>query len=133
MMNELGSLEAVPHLIRELLRDMTNNSPVIGAAVITTEGFPFLTHFKAGTNETALAAIISSLYSAGLQTVQELRQGRLKSVIIEGDCGTTLVLAISDNYLLAVTAPENAKLGLVFNDAKRVGREVARLLQELVE
>jgi len=121
----------VPHLIRELLKDMSTNSPILGAAVLPVEGLPFVSYFHSGTNDAAVAALVASIHAAGEQTVKELRQGTIKSIIVEGSAGTTLVLAISKDYLLVVTAPENAKLGLVFNDAKRVGRETARLLQEL--
>jgi hypothetical protein len=44
----------------------------------------------------------------------------------------TLTIAITGDYLLTVTAPENAMLGLVFNDAKITAREANKLLQHLV-
>ncbi|TXT55776.1 MAG: hypothetical protein BAJATHORv1_30158 [Candidatus Thorarchaeota archaeon] len=119
----------IPELLKELLRDLSNNSPILGAAILSQEGLPLESHFHRGLEEATIAAMVAGIYSTGEQTVRELRQGNLRNIIIEGDMGTTIVLSIPGGYLLCVTAPENAKLGLIFNDAKRVAREASRLIQ----
>jgi predicted regulator of Ras-like GTPase activity (Roadblock/LC7/MglB family) len=121
----------IPHLLRQLLRDLSHSSPILGAAILPVEGLPFVSYFHSNIDDAAVAALVASAHAAGEQTVKELRQGTLRSIIIEGLGGTTLILSINRDYILVVTAPENAKLGLVFNDAKRAGREAARLMQEL--
>ncbi len=118
--------------ISDLLKDLSNTSPILGAAVFSIEGLPFVSRFHGGTEEVSVAAIVAAIYAAGDQTVKELRQGELKSIIIEGDLGTTLVISISGDYLLTVTAPENAKIGLIFNDAKKTAREARRLLHQVL-
>ena len=115
-------------LLKDMLRDLSSSSPILGAAVLSIEGLPLVSHFHAGTEDAAIAAMVASLYATGQQTVRELRQGILKAVIIQGDLGTTVVISISQEYLLAVTAPDNAKLGLIFNDSKRAARKAAKLL-----
>lgn len=118
----------VSELLKDMLRDLSSTSPILGAAVLSIEGLPLVSHFHAGTEDAAVAAMVASIYATGQQTVRELRQGALKSVIIQGDMGTTVVVSISPEYLLAVTAPENVKLGLVFNDSKQAARKAAKLL-----
>jgi len=118
--------------INDLLRDLSNKSPILGAAVFSIEGLPFVSRFHGGIEEASIAAIVAAIHAAGDQTVKELRQGELKSIIIQGDLGTTLVISISADYLLTVTAPENAKLGLIFNDAKRVAREARKILHQVL-
>ncbi len=120
----------VPGMLKEMLRKLSSNSPILGAAVLSIEGLPLVSYFHGRTEEVAVAAMVAGIYSAGEATVRELRQGDLKSIIIEGEMGTTLVIAMHGGYLLAVTAPENARLGLVFNDSKKVAREAAKLLQD---
>ena len=116
--------------ISDLLKDLASKSPILGAAVFSVEGLPFVSRFHSGTEEAAIAAIAAAIHAAGDQTVKELRQGELKSIIIQGDLGTTLVIAISSDYLLTVTSPENAKLGLVFSDAKKAAREARKILHQ---
>lgn len=114
--------------LSDLLRELSSKSPILGAAIFSIEGLPFVSRFHGGTEEASIAAIVAAIHAAGDQTVKELRQGELKSIIIEGDLGTTLVISISADYLLTVTAPENAKLGLIFSDAKKTAREAGKLL-----
>ncbi len=121
----------VLQLLKELLRDLSRNSPILGAAIFSVEGLPLVSYFHTNIEDVSVAAIVASAYAAGEQTVRELRQGELRTIIIEGTMGKTLVLAIPGGYLLTVTAPDNAKLGLVFNDAKRVAKEASRLMQEI--
>lgn len=115
-----------------LLKDLSNRSPILGAAIFSVEGLPLVSHFHAGTEEVSVAAMVAGMHAAGEVTVKELKQGDLKSIIIQGDLGTTLVINISVDYLLTVTAPENAALGLIFSDAKKVAREARKILHENV-
>lgn len=126
-MQDPSSNKLQEHL-RELLKTLANKSPILGAAIFSVEGLPLVSHFHAGTEEVSVAALVASMHSAGEQTVKELKQGDLKSIIITGSLGTTLVISISPDYILAVTAPENAMLGLIFTDAKRSAREARKIL-----
>jgi predicted regulator of Ras-like GTPase activity (Roadblock/LC7/MglB family) len=125
-----GAVDA-PTILKEVLKNLSNNSPILGAAILSVEGLPLVSHFHGGTEDVAVAAMVAGIHSAGEQTVRELRQGELKTIIIEGNRGTTVVISMPSDYLLAVTAPENARLGLVFNDAKRAAREASKILRDL--
>ncbi len=118
--------------LRALMRDLTVNSPVLGAAIFSVEGLPLVSHFHSTTEDVTVAAMVAGMHSAGEQTVGELRLGDLKSIIVQGDLGTTIVIVIPGGYLLMVIAPENAKLGLVFNDAKATARRASRVLRGLL-
>ncbi|TFG31047.1 hypothetical protein EU527_13450 [Candidatus Thorarchaeota archaeon] len=126
-MEGYNNLKLQEHLLH-LLKDLSNKSPILGSAIFSVEGLPLVSHFHAGTEEVSVAAMVAGIHAAGEQTVKELKQGDLKSIIIQGDLGTTLVINISTDYLLTVTAPENAALGLIFSDAKRAAREARKIL-----
>lgn len=113
-----------------MLKELSNKSPILGAAIFSVEGLPLVSHFHAGTEEVTVAAMVAGIYAAGEQTVKELRQGDLKSIIIQGDLGTTLVISVSPDYILTVTAPENAALGLIFSDAKRTAKDARKILHQ---
>jgi len=121
----------VPNILKEVLKKLSNNSPILGAAILSVEGLPLVSHFHGGTEDVAVAAMVAGIHSAGQQAVRELRQGTLKYIIIQGNRGTTLVITMPSEYLLAITAPENARLGLIFNDAKRAAREASKILRDL--
>ena len=130
-MNEHSAADELEPL-KALLRNLSHRSPILGAAIFSIEGLPFVSHFSSGVEEVSVAAMVASIQAVGEQTVNELRQGELRSIIIQGTRGTTLTVAVTKGYLLTVTAPDNAKLGLIFNDAKKCAREATRLLEELL-
>jgi len=116
--------------LMSLLRDLSSKSPILGAAIFSVEGLPLVSHFHIGTEEVSVAAMVAGIHAAGEQTVQELKQGVLKSIIIQGDLGTTVVINVSPDYLLTVTAPENSALGLIFGDAKKTAKEARKILYQ---
>ena len=118
--------------LKALLRNLSHRSPILGAAIFSIEGLPFVSHFSSGVEEVSVAAMVASIQAVGEQTVNELRQGELRSIIIQGTRGTTLTVSVTKGYLLTVTAPDNAKLGLIFNDAKKCAREATRLLEDIL-
>ena len=118
--------------LKGILRDLSARSPILGAAIFSVEGLPLVSYFHAGIEEASIAAMVASIQSVGELAVKELRQGDLKSIIIQGTLGTTVVISIPDSYLLAVTAPENVKLGLVFNDAKVYAKKMSGILRNLI-
>ena len=128
MMYDQSANEGLKDL-KGILKELNNRSPILGAAIFTVEGLPLVSHFHAGVEEVSVAAMVASIQAVGEQTVTELRQGELKAIIIQGTQGTTLTISMPGDYLFTITAPENAKLGLIFNDAKKAAREAGRLLR----
>ncbi|GAF77338.1 MAG: roadblock/LC7 domain-containing protein [Candidatus Thorarchaeota archaeon] len=124
--------EDVTEQLKMMLRDLSNRSPILGAAVFSVEGLPLVSYFHASVEEASIAAMVASIQSVGQLAVRELRQGDLKAIIIQGTLGTIVVISIPDAYLLAVTSPENVKLGLVFNDAKVYAKKMSGVLRRLV-
>ncbi|MHA1588104.1 MAG: roadblock/LC7 domain-containing protein [Candidatus Thorarchaeota archaeon] len=118
--------------LKMMLRDLSNRSPILGAAVFSVEGLPLVSYFHASVEEASIAAMVASIQSVGQLAVRELRQGDLKAIIIQGTLGTIVVISIPETYLLAVTSPENVKLGLVFNDAKVYAKKMSGVLRRLV-
>ncbi len=124
--------EDVTEQLKMMLRDLSNRSPILGAAVFSVEGLPLVSYFHASVEEASIAAMVASIQSVGQLAVKELRQGDLKAIIIQGTLGTIVVISIPETYLLAVTSPENVKLGLVFNDAKVYAKKMSGVLRRLV-
>lgn len=125
----LESTSDVVGQLKQVLVEFGENTPILGAAIFSVEGLPVVSHFHAGTEDVTVAAMVAGIHSAGEATVRQLKQGELKSIIVEGDLGTTVLLSIHGGYILTITAPVNVKLGLVFNDGKRVAKIIARHLR----
>ena len=75
-----------------LLKDLSNKSPILGAAIFSVEGLPLVSHFHAGTEEVSVAAMVAGIHAAGEQTVKELKQAseidqKISKNIFKNVCG----------------------------------------------
>ena len=59
---------------------------------------------------------------------RELARGELEQVMVKGDAGYILMSYAGRDAVLTVIARKEAKLGLIFLDAKRAARSVAEIL-----
>jgi hypothetical protein len=81
-----------------------------------------------GMDEDRVGAMSAAMLSLGDRTAQELNRGTLEQVLIKGVDGYVLMIYAGDEAVLTVLAKANAKLGLIFLDAKRAAKNLSELL-----
>ena len=79
-------------------------------------------------DEDRVGAMAAAMLSLGDRTAVELARGELEQVMIKGDNGYVLLIHAGPDAVLTVIARKEAKLGLVFLDAKRGAAGIAELL-----
>ena len=47
--------------LSDLIKDLANKSPILGAAVFSIEGLPFVSRFHGGVEEASIAAIVAAI------------------------------------------------------------------------
>ena len=70
----------------------------------------------------------AALLSLGARVARELERGTLEQVLVKGDNGYVLMLQAGNDAVLTVLASTQAKLGLIFLDAKRAAVAMAQAL-----
>ncbi len=115
-----------------LLRQMQGLTPNIEAsAIVSPEGLVLASALPNGTDELQIGAMAAAVLTLGERIATELLQGRVKQIYVEGDgTGYVFMTSVGDQAILVTLANENAKLGLVFMDMKRIATEVLGILQE---
>lgn len=112
-----------------LLKNLSNTTPdVEGAAIIDNDGLIIASALSAEADEDSLAAMGAALLGLGERISEELERGEFDMVMIRGTEGLVIMVRCGPEGVLAVLARKKAKLGLVFLDITRSGREIARLL-----
>lgn len=113
----------------ELLRDMQTSSPDVEAsAVVNVDGLTIASALPQGVEEDRVAAMSAAMLSLGDRIASELERGSLDQVYIKGAGGYVLIVSIGNEAVLTVLARENAKLGLLFLDMRRVAESLAALI-----
>jgi len=115
--------------IVECINELRFRSPgIVDIAVVSVEGLPIASLILDTVDETRFAAMTAATLSLGDRVVAELRRGRLKKVLIEGDQGYIITLQAGDNAVLTISATPDAKLGLLFLDLQRAAERIAKIL-----
>ena len=111
------------------LRDLQAGTPSIEAsAVVSVDGLIMASALPADTDEDRISAMSAAMLSLGDRIASELSRGNLERVHISGSEGIIVLMAVGEEAVLTVLARKDAKLGLIFWDAKRTAEDLSRLL-----
>ena len=111
------------------LRDLQASTPSIEAsAVVSVDGLIMASALPADADEDRISAMSAAMLSLGDRIAQELNRGNLERVYISGSTGIIVLMSVGEEAVLTVLARSEAKLGLIFLDAKRAAEDLARLL-----
>jgi predicted regulator of Ras-like GTPase activity (Roadblock/LC7/MglB family) len=127
--SELTLTKSRSQLIIDLLRDMQASSPDIEAsAVVSVDGLTIASALPQSVEEDRVAAMSAAMLSLGERIASELGRGSLEQVYIKGANGYVVLMSVGDEAVLTALARENAKLGLLLLDMRRVVERLSGLL-----
>jgi predicted regulator of Ras-like GTPase activity (Roadblock/LC7/MglB family) len=112
------------------LRDLQANTPEVEAsAVVSVDGLIMASSLPAGVEDDRVSAMSAAMLSLGERIAHELGRGMLEQVYVHGNSGYVLLLSVGNEAVLTVLAREQAKLGLVFLEARRAATDLAQLVE----
>jgi predicted regulator of Ras-like GTPase activity (Roadblock/LC7/MglB family) len=116
-------------LMVDRLREMQVSTPDIeAAAVVSVDGLIMASSLPAGIEEDRVSAMSAAMLSLGERIANELGRGTLDQVYIRGEEGYIILMAVGEEAVLTVLARAQAKLGLLFLDAKRTAQDMVKLV-----
>jgi len=115
--------------LEKVLKRLLSDNPTITIATISSvEGLPILSFIPRGSNETIVSAMVATLLSLSERAVVEMNLGEFTQLYIKGIDGYLLVFE-AGTAVLAVSATNKAKLGLIFLECERAAREIAEIME----
>lgn len=116
-------------LLSSVLSELNGTSADIEAsAVISIDGLMMAEMLPAGLDEDRVGAMSAAMLSLGDRTARELARGELEQVMVKGSRGYVLMVHAGQDAVLTVMTKANARLGLIFLDAKRAAESIAKLV-----
>ena len=115
-------------LITILSQLNSTSADIQASAVISTDGLMMASLLPAGLDQDRMGAMSAALLSLGARVARELERGTLEQVLVKGDNGYVLMMQAGQDAVLTVLASTQAKLGLIFLDAKRAAAAMAQAL-----
>jgi len=104
------------------LRSISND--IEAASVMSRDGINIASVMDDSVDPDRLGAMCASLLSLSDKTSAELKRGKLKQVLIEGEQGCVLMVQIGDRAVLAVVSKPTSNLGMVFLEAKKTVKTI---------
>ena len=116
-------------LLSSVLNELNGTSADIEASgIISVDGLMIASVLPAGLDEDRVGAMTAAMLSLGDRISTELSRGTLEQVLIKGNKGYVLMTYAGKEAVLTVLAKPNAKLGLIFLDAKRAAQAIFEVL-----
>lgn len=111
------------------LRELQASSPDIEAsAIVSVDGLSIASALPQDVEEDRVSAMSAAMISLGQRIASELGRGVLEQVYIKGSKGYVILMSLGEEAVLTTLAGENAKLGLIFLDMRRVIKELKKLI-----
>jgi predicted regulator of Ras-like GTPase activity (Roadblock/LC7/MglB family) len=115
--------------IQDILRGLrSSSSEVIGAAIVSTEGFIAASLLPSEVDEEVVAGMGSALLGLAERISRELMRADMLQTCVRSTNGYIILNQVGADAVLVVLTTEHAKLGLVFLDIKRRIPDLLRLL-----
>lgn len=106
-------------VVEQLDRLRAFSSDIDAIALISSEGLIIASSGAEDPGDDRLGAMSAAMLALGERIAMELGRGRLEQVMIKGDGGYALLMAVDENAVLCALAGDEAKLGLVVLDMRR--------------
>jgi hypothetical protein len=116
--------------MNSVLRDLRANITEIEAAVlISSDAMALASDLSDDADEDMIGALSASVLSMGERAARDLKRGVLEQVYVKGDNGYLLLMHCGSDALLSLLLRPEAKLGVVFMEAKHTAEELAKLFE----
>jgi uncharacterized protein len=116
--------------MQDILRGLRTASPdIIGAAVVSLDGFIVASVLPSEVDEELVAGMAAAMLGVGERIATELMASTMEQVYVRSEKGYVVLNAVGSDSVLVVLTSKEAKLGLVFIEVKRRCVELSKAIQ----
>lgn len=104
------------------------SADIIGAAVVTMDGFIVSSVLPAEVVEELIGGMAASILGVGERISSDLMRAEMEQVYVRSPKGYVIVNALNDDAALLLLVTREAKLGLIFLEMKRSVANLAKMV-----
>lgn len=119
-------IERIGSILKELRSGLQD---VEAAVLISNDAMALASDISDEADEEMISALSASVLSMGERAARDLKRGKLEQVYIKGDEGYLLMVHCGPDALLSLLVRPEAKLGVIFMEAKRTADELSKLFE----
>ena len=112
-----------------VLSNFERNVPHVEAtAVVSTDGLVIASRLPDQVEEDRIGAMGAAILSISARSGNELAQGEMERVLIEGDSGYILIRSVGEDAILVALVEKDVRLGMLFYEAKKCVEKLSEIL-----
>jgi predicted regulator of Ras-like GTPase activity (Roadblock/LC7/MglB family) len=115
--------------IQEVLRGFRTASPdIIGASVVSIEGFVIASVLPAEIDEELVSGMAAAMLGVGERISSELMGSVMEQTYVRSEKGYVVLNAVGADAVLVLLTTKEAKLGLIFIELRRRCAELSKVI-----
>ncbi|MCD6484338.1 MAG: roadblock/LC7 domain-containing protein [Candidatus Odinarchaeota archaeon] len=117
--------------IKKILKKLKENNPDLESVVLSgPDGIVIDAILPSDEDPLLMSALVASILMMSKKSVEKVKKGLLKRVLIEGEEGSILVIQTKNNSILGCVLKKKAKIGLAMIELKRAADKIDEILGE---
>ena len=122
------TLRTKKEIFQQILTQLGRDVPDIYASVLVRQdGLLITSNLPTDVDGRKVAAISAAIATIGIRAVNELKQGKIKQVIVSADEGQIITMGI-ENLFISVLVSKDANLGYALLELENVAEELKEVL-----
>ncbi len=114
-------------LLKEVLDELVVHNPnIISTIVVSDDGLKVASGIP-HQHDDDVSLVASNLMDTAKEFSQQLQQGRLNRVVLEGERRTTVVMRAGRRTVLVVSVPSDEKLGVLSLSMRQAAAKIAKI------
>jgi len=113
--------------VREFFKKVVKENKLDGILLSDMEGLGLVSYLDESIDEDTISASSAAIMSAGFITASDIGKSGLNQIVLDTEDGYVVFIPIRNDYILAVIAPKDTKLGILRIIAKNVEEFLEKL------
>ena len=115
--------------LRYILQNLAAESDEVqGSTIVSVQGLPIVSSFNDDINDSLVSAMAAAILSVSDRAAEELRRGKLKRLILEGEEGQMILTQAGEHAILVTLIEKEAGLGIVLMLVDSTVRKISKIL-----
>jgi len=116
----------IQKMIDRLKALQASSQEVQAAALVSTDGLVIASVLPEGVEEDRVSAMSAAMLGLGERIANEFTLGAVEQVMVKGEQGYIILMAVGDDAVLTIWVNNLAKLGVVLLDMRRTADDLAK-------
>jgi predicted regulator of Ras-like GTPase activity (Roadblock/LC7/MglB family) len=114
--------------LEKILKSLDDIGDVLGSAIISSDGLSISSNLNEDADAETLAAMTAAMHGAAETAMSELKQGKLRQIIIDAEHGKLVTISAGENAILVVLAKPQINIGLALLELGRASGKISDVL-----